>query len=159
MTHRHARQSLLFTELDQLHAHAEKYHLHVKFEFESDDVLLARMHNQLIAKLNHESIEWLVGQPKTHIIKGPNLTQFDFLFDHVDLLDQLAASKDVKEINVRTISITFIYKEDYLITYLDDEGSALIIKREESDDAKLLFIREPKISEVFEILDKNIKKF
>lgn len=151
------RQIIVFKTLDELHAYAEKSHSHIRFEFESDDVLLVKMHNEPIAKLNYSSVAWNNDGLETYMINWWNVEKFEFLFDHIDLLDQLVTSDDVKEIDVRTISITFIYKEDYFITYLDDEGSALIIKREESDNTKLLFIREPEISEVFEILDKNIK--
>ena len=80
-----------------------------------------------------------------------------FFFDHIDLLDQLATSEDVKEIDVRSASIRFIYKENYSIMYLDEEVSALMIMRIETEDLQL--ITSPKISQVFKILDENIKDF
>lgn len=85
------------------------------------------------------------------------MEKFEFLFDHIDLLGQLSTSDDVKEIDVRSASIRFIYKENYSITYLDDEVSALMIMRIETEDLQL--ITSPKISQVFEILDENIKDF
>ena len=151
------RQIIVFKTLDELHAYAEKSHSHIRFEFESDDVLLVKMHNEPIAKLNYSSVAWNNDGLETYMINWWNVEKFEFLFDHIDLLDQLAISEDVKEIDVRSVSIRFIYKENYSIEYLDDEVSALMIMRIETED--LQTITSPKISQVFEILDENIKDF
>ena len=151
------RQIIVFKTLDELHAYAEKSHSHIRFEFESDDVLLVKMHNESIAKLNYSSVAWNNDGLETYMINWWNVEKFDFLFDHIDLLDQLVTSEDVKEIDVRSVSIRFIYKENYSIEYLNDEVSALMIMRIDTEDLRL--VTSPKISQVFEILDENIKDF
>ena len=151
------RQIIVFKTLDELRAYAEKSHSHIRFEFESDDVLLVKMHNEPIAKLNYSSVTWNNDGLETYMINWWNVEKFEFLFDHIDLLDQLAISEDAKEIDVRSVSIRFIYKENYSIEYLDDEVSALMIMRIDTEDLQL--ITSPKISQVFEILDENIKDF
>lgn len=151
------RQIIVFKTLDELHAYAERSHSHIRFEFESDDVLLVKMHNESIAKLNYSSVTWNNDGLETYMINWWNVEKFEFLFDHIDLLDQLVTSEDVKEVDVRSISIRFIYKENYSIEYLDDEVSALMIMRIDTEDLRL--VTSPKISQVFEILDENIKDF
>lgn len=151
------RQIIVFKTLDELYAYAEKSHSHIRFEFESDDVLLVKIHNESIAKLNYSSVTWNNDGLETYTINWWNVEKFEFLFDHIDLLDQLVTSEDVKEVDVRSISIRFIYKENYSIEYLDDEVSALMIMRIETEDLRL--VTSPKISQVFEILDENIKDF
>lgn len=151
------RQIIVFKTLDELRAYAEKSHSHIRFEFESDDVLLVKMHNEPIAKLNYSSVAWNNDGLETYMINWWNVEKFEFLFDHIDLLDQLVTSEDVKEIDVRSVSIRFIYKENYSITYLDEEVSALMIMR--IDTEYLQLITSPKISQIFEILDENIKDF
>ena len=151
------RQIIVFKTLDELYAYAEKSHSHIRFEFESDDVLLVKMHNESIAKLNYSSVTWNNDGLETYMINWWNVEKFEFLFDHIDLLGQLSTSDDVKEIDVRSASIRFIYKENYSITYLDEEVSALMIMRIDTKDLQL--IASPKISQVFEILDENIKDF
>ena len=115
------------------------------------------MHNEPIAKLNYSSVAWNNDGLETYMINWWNVEKFEFLFDHIDLLDQLSISEDVKEIDVRSVSIRFIYKENYSIEYLDDEVSALMIMRIDTEDLRL--VTSPKISQVFEILDENIKDF
>lgn len=151
------RQIIVFKTLDELHAYAEKSHSRIRFEFESDDVLLVKMHNEPIAKLNYSSVAWNNDGLETYMINWWNVEKFEFLFDHIDLLDQLVTSEDVKEVDVRSVSIRFIYKENYSITYLDEEVSALMIMRIETGDLRL--VTSPKISQVFEILDENVKDF
>lgn len=151
------RQIIVFKTLDELHAYAEKSHSHIRFEFESDDVLLVKMHNEPIAKLNYSSVAWNNDGLETYMINWWNVEKFEFLFDHIDLLGQLSTSEDVKEVDVRSASIRFIYKENYSIEYLDDEVSALMIMRIDTEDLRL--VTSPKISQVFEILDENIKDF
>lgn len=151
------RQIIVFKTLDELHAYAEKSHSHIRFEFESDDVLLVKMHNEPIAKLNYSSVAWNNDGLETYMINWWNVEKFEFLFDHIDLLDQLVTSEDVKEIDVRSASIRFIYKENYSTMYLDDEVSALMIMRIDTEDLQI--VTSPKISQVFEILDENIKDF
>lgn len=151
------RQIIVFKTLDELYAYAEKSHSHIRFEFESDDVLLVKMHNESIAKLNYSSVTWNNDGLETYMINWWNVEKFEFLFDHIDLLGQLSTSDDVKEIDVRSASIRFIYKENYSITYLDEEVSALMIMRIDTEDLRL--VTSPKISQVFEILDENIKDF
>lgn len=151
------RQIIVFKTLDELHDYAEKSHSHIRFEFESDDLILVKMHNEPIARLAYSSVTWNNDGLETYMINWWNVEKFEFLFNHIDLLDQLATSEDVKEIDVRSASIRFIYKENYSITYLDEEVSALMILRIETEDLQL--IASPKISQVFEILDENIKDF
>lgn len=151
------RQIIVFKTLDELYDYAEKSHSHIRFEFESDDLILVKMHNEPIARLAYSSVTWNNDRLETYMINWRNVEKFEFLFDHIDLLDQLATSEDVKEIDVRSVSIRFIYKENYSIMYLDEEVSALMILRIETEDLQL--IASPKISQVFEILDENIKDF
>lgn len=151
------RQIIVFKTLDELHAYTEKVNSHIRFKFESDDLISVKMHHEPIAKLAYSSVTWNNDGLETYMINWWNVEKFDFLFDHIDLLDQLATSEDVKEIDVRSASIRFIYKENYSITYLDEEVSALMIMRIETEDLQL--ITSPKISQVFKILDENIKDF
>lgn len=151
------QQALLFKTLDELHAHAEKFHSHIRFEFESDYILAVKMYNELIAKLRYESVTQLSDELETYIIKESNTSKFNFLFDHIDLLDQLVTSEDVKEVDVRPASIFFIYKENYFINYSRHVTPTLsIAKRESYSDAR--FAKLPHFSRVFEVLDENIPR-
>lgn len=159
MLHRNVQQSLWFRTLDELHDYAVKFHQSIRFEFESRDTLAVKMHDELILELKYTSITWNYGEPETHIISGDDVDKFDFLFEHVDLLEKLVASNDVKEIKSRTISIMFIYKEEYCVTYVDDDVIALTIMKEDSDTNEIRIVDISNTSEIFEILDKNIKEF
>lgn len=153
------QQALLFKTLDELHAHAEKFHSHMRFELESDDVLAVRMYNELIAKLRYESFTRSSDSLETYIIKGSNITKFNFLFDHIDFLDQLVTSEDVKEVDVRPASIFFAYKENYSIYYSCHTIPYLSIARADFNgyyDVRCASLSH--LSEVFEVLDKNIKE-
>lgn len=152
---RDMQQALLFKTIDELHAHAEKFHSHIRFEFESDYILAVKMHNELIAKLRYESVTQSPDGLKMYIIKGSNMTKFNFLFDHIDLLDQLMTSEDVKEVEVRPASIFFNYKENYSIYYSCHTIPYLSIAREESY-SKARIAELPHFSKVFEVLDENI---
>ena len=153
------RQIIVFKTLDELHAYAEKSHSHIRFEFESDDVLLVKMHNESIAKLNYSSVTWNNDGLETYMINWWNVEKFEFLFDHIDLLDQLATSEDVKEIDVRPASIFFIYKENYFVYYSCHATPALVITKEGESYFNSRFAKLPRASEVFEILDEKIKDF
>lgn len=74
------RQIIVFKTLDELHAYAEKSHSHIRFEFESDDVLLVKMHNESIAKLNYSSVTWNNDGLETYMINWWNVEKFEFLF-------------------------------------------------------------------------------
>lgn len=153
------RQIIVFKTLDELHAYAQKSHSHIRFEFESDDVLLVKMHNESIAKLNYSSVTWNNDGLETYMINWWNVEKFEFLFDHIDLLDQLATSEDVKEIDVRPASIFFIYKENYFVYYSCHATPALVITKEEESYFNSRFAKLTQTPEVFEILDENIKDF
>lgn len=159
MLHRNVQQSLWFRTLDELHDYAAKVHQNIKFEFKSSDTLAVRMHDELILELKYTSVTWNYGDQETHIICGDDVEKFDFLFEHVDLLEQLATSHDVKEIKSRTISIMFIYKDEYCVTYVDDDVIALTIMKEDSDNNEIRIVNISNTSEIFEILDENIKEF
>lgn len=159
MLHRNVQQSLWFRMLDELHDYAAKFHQSIRFEFKSGDTIAVRMHDELILELKYTSVIWNHGDPETHIISGDDVEKFDFLFEHVDLLEQLVASNDVKEIKSRTISIMFIYKDEYYVTYVDDDVIALMIMKEDSDNNEIRIVKISNTSEIFEILDKNIKEF
>lgn len=151
------QQALLFETLDELHAHAEKIHSCIRFEFESDYILAVKMYNGLIAKLRYESVTRSPDGLKTYIIKGSNMTKFNFLFDHIDFLDQLVTSEDVKEVDVRPASIFFTYKENYSIYYSCHTIPYLSIARADCNgyyDARCAHLSH--LSKVFEILDENI---
>lgn len=153
------QQALLFETLDELHAYSEKLHSRIRFEFESDYILAVKMHNELIAKLRYESVTRSSDGLETHIIKGSNITKFNFLFDHIDFLDQLVTSEDVKEVEVRPASIFFTYKENYSIYYSCHTIPYLSIARVDFNgyyDARCVSLSH--LSEVFEVLDKNIKE-
>lgn len=153
------QQALLFKTLDELHAHAEKFHSHIRFEFESDYILVVKMYDELIAKLRYESVTRSSDGLETHIIKGSNITKFNFLFDHIDFLDQLVTSEDVKEVEVRPASIFFIYKENYSIYYSCHTIPYLSIARSDFDgyhDDRCVSLSH--LSKIFEVLDKNIKE-
>ena len=153
------RQIIVFKTLDELHAYAEKSHSHIRFEFESDDVLLVKMHNEPIAKLNYSSVTWTNDGLETYMINWWNVEKFEFLFDHIDLLDQLATSEDVKEIDVRPASIFFIYKENYFVYYSCHATPALVITKEGESYFNSRFAKLAQTPEVFEILDENLKDF
>ena len=159
MLHRNVQQSLWFRNLDELHDYAVKFHQRIRFEFKSSDTIAVKMHDELILELKYHSVTWNHDDPETHIIGGDDVEKFDFLFEHVDLLEKLVASSDVKEIKSRTISITFIYKEEYCVTYVDDDVIALTIMKEDSDNNEIRIVNISNTSEIFEILDKNIKEF
>ena len=147
------QQALLFETLDELHA--ENLHSRIRFEFESDYILAVKMYNELIAKLRYTSIIRSFDGLKTYIIKGSDMTKFNFIFDHIDLLDQLVTSEDVKEIEVRPASIFFTYKENYSIYYSCHTIPCLsIVKGELRYETR--FANLPHFSKVFEILDENI---
>lgn len=153
------RQIIVFKTLDELHAYAEKSHPHIRFEFESDDLISVKMHNESIAKLNYSSVTWNNDGLETYMINWWNVEKFEFLFDHIDLLDQLATSEDVKEIDVRPASIFFIYKENYFVYYSCHATPALVIIKEGESYFNSRFAKLPRASEVFEILDEKIKDF
>ena len=153
------QQALLFKTLDELHAHAEKFHSHMRFEFESNDILAVRMSNKLIAKLRYESVTQPSDGIETHILRGSNMTKFNFLFDHIDFLDQLLTSRDVKEIEVRPASIFFTYQENYSIYYSCHTIPYLSIARADLNnyyDVRCASLSH--LSKIFEVLDKNIKE-
>lgn len=153
------QQALVFKTLDELRAHAENFHSRIRFEFESDYILAVKMHNELIAKLRYESVTRSSDGLETHIIKGSNITKFNFLFDHMDFLDQLMASEDVKEVEVRPASIFFTYKENYSINYSCHTIPYLSIARADFNgyyDVRCTSLSH--LSEIFEVLDKNIKE-
>ena len=159
MLHRNVQQSLWFRTLDELHDYAAKFHQNIKFEFESNDTIAVRMHDDPVLELKYHSVTWNHGDPETHIISGDDVEKFEFLFEHVDLLEKLVASNDVKDIKSRTISIMFIYKDEYCVTFVDDDVLALTIMKEDSDNNEIRIVNVSNTSEIFEILDKNIKEF
>lgn len=159
MLHRNVQQSLWFRKLDELHDYAAKFHQNIRFEFESSDTISVKMRDELILELKYTSVTWNDGDPETHIIGGDDVEKFDFLFEHVDLLEKLVASRDVKEIKSRTISIMFIYKDEYCVTYVDGDVIALTIMKEDSDNNEIRIVNISNTSKIFEILDKNIKEF
>ena len=151
------QQSLLFKTLDELHA--ENFHPRISFEFESDYILAVKMYDELIAKLRYESVTRSSDGLETHIIKGSNIAKFNFLFDHIDFLDQLVTSEDVKEVEVRPASIFFTYKENYSIYYSCHTIPYLSIAREDFNgyyDVRCTSLSH--LSKIFEVLDKNIKE-
>lgn len=153
------QQALLFETLDELHTHAEKFHSHMRFELESDDILAVRMYNELITKLRYESVTRSSDGIDTYIIKGSNMAKFNFLIDHIDFLDQLVTSEDVKEVDVRPASIFFIYKKNYSIYYSCHTIPYLSIARADFNgyyDVRCDSLSH--LSKIFEVLDKNIKE-
>lgn len=156
---RDMQQAILFETLDDLRAHAETLHSHLRFEFESDCVLAVKMYNELIAKLRYESVTRSSDRHETYIIKGSNVTKFNFLFDHIDFLDRLVTSEDVKEVEVRPASIFFTYKENYSINYSCHTIPYLSIARADFNgyyDVRCTSLSH--LSEIFEVLDENIKE-
>lgn len=153
-------QVLLFETLNDLRAHAETLHSHLRFEFESDCILAVKMYDELIAKLRYESVTRSSDRLETHIIKGSSVTKSDFIFDHIDFLDQLVTSEDVKEVEVRPASIFFTYKENYSIYYSCHTIPYLSIARADFNgyyDVRCTSLSH--LSKIFEVLDKNIKEF
>ena len=151
------QQALLFETLDVLHA--ENFHPRIRFEFESDYILAVKMYDELIAKLRYESVTRSSDGLETYIIKGSNMTKFNFLFDHIDFLDQLVISEDVKEVEVRPASILFTYKENYSIYYSCHTIPHLSIARADFNgyyDARFTSLSH--LSKIFEVLDENIKE-
>lgn len=151
------QQALLFETFDELHAHAEKFHSRIRFEFESNYILAVKMHNELIAKLRYTSIIRSFDGLKTYIIKGSDITKFNFIFDHIDFLDQLVKSEDVKEVDVRPASIFFTYKENYSIYYSCHTIPYLSIARADFNgyyDARCVSLSH--LSKILEVLDENI---
>lgn len=151
-------QVLLFETLDEIQAYAETFQSNIRFEFESSDTIVVRMYDEVVSRLKYQSVTWNHGEPETYIVKGEDLEKFDFLFEHIDFLKQLVASNDVKEINVRTVGVTFVYKEER-VTCIFSKDSDSVILRMESEDKGLRFMRLNHFSEVFETLDRYAKKF
>lgn len=148
-------QILMFETIEEIQDYAETFQSNIRFEIESDDTILIRMHDEVVARLKYQSVTWNHGEPETHIVRGEDLEKFDFLFEHIEVLEQLVASKDVKEINVRTVGVTFIYKEER-VTCIFSRDSDFVILRIESEDKGLRFMSLNHFSEVFETLDKHI---
>ena len=146
-------QILLFKTLDELHAYAEKLHSHIRFEFESNDTIVVRMYDEVVSRLKYQSVTWNHGEPETYIVKGEDLEKFDFLFDHIDVLEKLVVSNDVKEINVRTVGVTFVYKEER-VTCIFSRDSDSVVLRMESEDKGHRFMSLDHFSKVFETLDR-----
>lgn len=146
-------QILLFKTLDEIHAYAEKSHSHIRFEFESNNTIVARMHDEVVSRLKYQSATWNYGEPETYIVKGEDLEKFDFLFENIDFLKQLVASNDVKEINARTVSVTFVYKEERVMCVFSRDSDSVIL-RMESENKGLRFMRLNHFSKVFETLDR-----
>lgn len=146
-------QILLFKTLDELHAYAEKLHSHIRFEFESSDTIIVRMYDEVVSRLKCQSVTWNHGEPETYIVKGEDLEKFDFLFEHTDVLEKLVVSNDVKEINVRTVGVTFVYKEERVTCIFSRDS---VILRMESENKGLRFMSLNHFSEVFETLDRYV---
>lgn len=111
------------------------------------------MYDEVVSRLKCQSVTWNHGEPETYIVKGEDLEKFDFLFDHIDVLDKLVVSRDVKEINVRTVGVTFVYKEER-VTCIFSRDSNSVILRMESEDKGLRFMSLNHFSKVFETLDR-----
>ncbi len=152
-------QILLFETLDEIQAYAETFQSNIRFEFESSDTIVVRMYDEVVSRLKYQSVTWNHGEPETYIVKGEDLEKFDFLFEHIDFLEQLVASKDVKEINVRTVGVTFVYKEDERVTCIFSRDSDSVVLKMESEDKGLRFMSLNHFLEVFETLDRYAKKF
>lgn len=146
-------QILLFETIEEIQAYAETFQSNIRFEFESSDTIVIRMHDEVVARLKYQSVTWNHGEPETYIVKGEDLEKFDFLFEHIDFLDKLVVSRDVKEINVRTVGVTFVYKEER-VTCIFSRDSNSVILRMESEDKGLRFMSLNHFSKVFETLDR-----
>lgn len=144
-------QILLFETLDEIQAYAETFQSNIRFEFESSDTIVVRMYDEVVSRLKYQSVTWNHGEPETYIVKGEDLEKFDFLFDHLDVLEKLVASNDVKEINVRTVGVTFVYKEERVTCIFSRDS---VILRMESENKGLRFMSLNHFSEVFETLDR-----
>ena len=112
------------------------------------------MHDEVVSRLKCQSVTWNHGEPETYIVKGEDLEKFDFLFDHLDVLEKLVVSNEVKEINVRTVGVTFVYKEER-VTCIFSRDSDSVVLRMESEDKGHRFMSLNHFSEVFEVLDKK----
>lgn len=146
-------QILLFKTLDELQAYAETFQSNIRFEFESSDTIVIRMYDEVVSRLKYQSVTWNHGEPETYIVKGEDLEKFDFLFDHIDVLEKLVVSNDVKEINVRTVGVTFVYKEER-VTCIFSRDSDSVVLRMESEDKGHRFMSLDHFSKVFETLDR-----
>lgn len=144
-------QILLFETIEEIQAYAETFQSNIRFEFESSDTIVIRMHDEVVARLKYQSVTWNHGEPETYIVKGEDLEKFDFLFEHIDFLKQLVASKDATEINVRTVGVTFVYKEERVTCIFSRDS---VILRMESENKGLRFMSLNHFSEVFETLDR-----
>ena len=144
-------QILLFETLDEIQAYAETFQSNIRFEFESSDTIVVRMYDEVVSRLKYQSVTWNHGEPETYIVKGEDLEKFDFLFEHIDFLKQLVASKDATEINVRTVGVTFVYKEERVTCIFSRDS---VILRMESENKGLRFMSLNHFSEVFETLDR-----
>ena len=146
-------QVLLFKTIEEIQDYAETFQSNIRFEFESSDTIVIRMHDEVVSRLKYQSVTWNHGEPETYIVKGEDLEKFDFLFEHIDFLEHLIASNDVKEINVRTVGVTFIYKEER-VTCIFSKDSDSVVLRMESEDKGLRFMSLNHFSKVFETLDR-----
>ena len=85
-----------------------------------------------------------------------DLARVDHAEDNLNLLYRIIKSDDVKDIDISPTSINFIYKDRYAIKVTSRSIDDLMIK--DLKTSQFEFVTLSHYSEIFEILDKNIKK-
>lgn len=75
----------------------------------------------------------------------------------LEFLKRISHSRNVKDINVNSLTVSFMYKDKYFIELLPRSINDLKIKNLETSEVKFATLSH--YSEVFEILEENIKNF
>lgn len=75
----------------------------------------------------------------------------------LEFLKRISHSRNVKDINVNSLTVSFMYKDKYFIELLPRSINDLKIKNLETSEIKFATLSHH--SEVFEILEENIKNF
>ena len=91
-----------------------------------------------------------------------NYQYLDFLYvfdDRKKFIVEISQSEDVQDIRISAKSISFIYKDRYAIKLFSRSVDELMIKDlDDPENSTIKFAILPHFSEVFEVLDKNIKE-
>ena len=85
-----------------------------------------------------------------------DLAKIDHAEDNLNLLYLISKSNDVKDLDIAPTSIDFIYKDRYAVKVMTRSTDDLMIKDLTTSEFEIVTL--PHFSQIFEILDKNIKE-
>ena len=86
-----------------------------------------------------------------------DLAKIDHAEDNLNLLYLIIKSNDVKDLDIIPTSINFTYKDRYAVKVTSRSINDLTIKDLKTSQFEVVTL--PHHSEIFEILDRNIKEF